>query len=274
MDIPRACRRQLSRCSLLAAVLISATAVPARATPVNFDFQSYALKNGGVGNHAEMDAVPAGLAFSANGGLIGTQFSGENLEVMATGQRVDPKPSDEERKALDGRQAAIRPPETKTPEAATPEEGPFAYLSDAPAGLGVCAALDEKGQCATGDSMVGGDKWMQEVLTLTFSGDVTLLKLAFSGAGGKPLEDGKYLLNGTARSFGDGDFSLLDAASIWTFQPIDTAFYVAALSVEAGASKPVPEPGTLSLLALAVVGLAGMLRRRRQSDQYRNMGLP
>lgn len=223
---------------ILAAGLLLAASVAAGATPVNFDFQSYALKHGG-GNPAELDAVPAGLAFSSGGGLIGNAFTGgDDLEVVATGQINDAK------------------------GAGSKEGEAYAYLSDDPGGLGVCSRLNEKGHCAASDEAVNARKWTSEILTLTFSSDVFMLQALFSNADGKPLESGQYLLNGVARSFGDGKFSVLDAASVWTFQAVDSAFYLDALSVQAADGKPVPEPGALLLLAAALLGLA--YARRRQ----------
>ncbi len=227
-------KHQLRR-SLLAAGLMLAASTSAGATPANFDFASYALK-GSTGSPAELDAVPAGLAFSSGGGLIGTAFTGgEELEVVATGQLVDVKGVE------------------------SPEEA-YAYLSDEPGGLGVCSGLSEKEDCASSEEAVNTGKWTAEILTLTFSSDVFLQKLLFSSADGKPIEDGKYLLNGAARSFGDGDFSVLDAASAWSFQAVDSAFYLDAMTVET-AYHPVPEPGTLLLLGLALLALSGARRR-------------
>lgn len=231
------------RRGLLAAGLLLAASAPAGATPVNFDFASYALK-GGAGNPAELDAVPAGLAFSS-GGLIGTEFTGgKELEVVATGQLVDVKGAESKEEA-------------------------YAYLSNEPGDLGVCVKLSEKGDCALGEEPVSAGTWASEILTLTFSSDVFLKKLLFSNADGKPIEDGKYLLNGAARSFGDGDFSVLDAASAWTFQAVDAAFYLDAMSVDT-TDQPVPEPGVLLLLGLALLALSGA----RRWPQYRNIGLP
>lgn len=245
MLIEKACLRRV----ILAMGLLLTAPLPAGATPVSFDFNSYALKGGGA-NPAEQDAVPAGLAFSSGGGLIGTAFTGgKELEVVATGQLNDASGEG-----------------SKDGEA-------YAYLAENPGGLGVCSWLNEKGSCATGDEAVNARKWTSEILTLTFSSDVFLAKILFSNADGKPLDDGKYLLNGVARSFGDGDFSVLDAASAWTFQAVDAAFYMDGLSVEATdkpASAPVPEPSALLLLAAALLMLAGARRWR----QYRNMGLP
>ena len=223
------------RRGVLAAGLLLAASTSAGATPVNFDFTSYALK-GSTGSPAELDAVPAGLAFSSGGGLIGTAFTGgEELEVVATGQLVDVKGVE------------------------SPEEA-YAYLSDEPGGLGVCSGLSEKEDCASSEEAVNTGKWTAEILTLTFSSDVFLQKLLFSSADGKPIEDGKYLLNGAARSFGDGDFSVLDAASAWSFQAVDSAFYLDAMTVET-AEHPVPEPGALLLLGLALLALSGARRR-------------
>ncbi len=114
----------------------------------------------------------------------------------------------------------------------------------------------------SGELMDGGGS-----LGLVVQGPGTLI---LSGSdeysGGTTVESGSLLIT-TAAALPSGSSLAVGAGGTFIFDPTATAAPVSAAPASAGAVEAVPEPGSLAMIVVALLGVAagGLCRARRQN---------
>ncbi len=153
----------------------------------------------------------------------------------------------------------------------------YAYLDWGNAGLGTCKDLynDASTGSNTGsDSNIcdpGGDDNVttNEALHFVFSEDVLIKKIWFNNnhdghlAAGDLIDIEGTLVSPTIDSYvGDpeffGSFSVL-AGDSFDISHVNEQFYISGMEVEVA----IPEPGSLAIMSMGLIGLAGIRRRRK-----------
>lgn len=154
-----------------------------------------------------------------------------------------------------------------------------AYLDGGNAGLGVCQSLDGNDECdPSGDDNITID----EVLDLVFSEVVQITSITFvdgqhgtgflgdagavEGVNGTTVLDFSVLFdpgNPTALIGLEGmNFEFISNSTISGIESDPRRLYISAITVERVGE--VPEPGTVGLFGLGLIGLAAMKRRMKR----------